>query len=220
MIYMIILSGINIFFSSLADSDDNGDSYNFKKIGEYSIAGSKSSYPVYSVLVSKNRLDTVITPIHKSLKSYSDRDYDQLPLLLQQHHHKQENAHNILLVDDEPDTLFTYKTFLLDIEGCNVDAFTESQKALQHFAQVNPSYYDLVVMDIRMPGLNGLQLYYRIKAMNPNIKVLFVSALDAPREMVSILPGVKLDDVIQKPVNQQDFTNYVNASATVTIDSF
>jgi two-component system, OmpR family, response regulator ChvI len=82
--------------SSLFDSDDNGDSYNFKKIGEYSIAGSKSSYPVYSVLISKNRLDTVITPIHKSLKSYSDRDYDQLPpLLLQQHHHKQENAHNI-----------------------------------------------------------------------------------------------------------------------------
>jgi two-component system, OmpR family, response regulator ChvI len=198
--------------SSLFDSDDNGDSYNFKKIGEYSIAGSKSSYPVYSVLISKNRLDTVITPIHKSLKSYSDRDYDQLPLLLlQQHHHKQENAHNILLVDDEPDTLFTYKTFLLDIEGCNVDAFTESQKALQHFAQVNPSYYDLVVMDIRMPGLNGLQLYYRIKAMNPNIKVLFVSALDAAKEMVSILPGVKLDDVIQKPVNQEHFVNNVKA---------
>jgi two-component system, OmpR family, response regulator ChvI len=196
--------------SSLFDNDDNGDSYNFKKIGEYSIAGSKSSYPVYSVLVRKNRLDTVITPIHKSLKSYSDLDYDQLPLL-QQHHHKQENAHNILLVDDEPDTLFTYKTFLLDIEGCNVDAFTESQKALQHFAQVNPSYYDLVVMDIRMPGLNGLQLYYRLKAMNPNIKVLFVSALDAAKEMVSILPDVKLDDVIQKPVNQEHFVNNVKA---------
>jgi hypothetical protein len=30
--------------------------------------------------------------------------------------------------------------------------------------------------------------------------------------MVSILPDVKLDDVIQKPVNQQDFTNYVNAA--------
>lgn len=211
-LYDHYIAGIKSSFSSLADdSNGNDDSYNFKKIGEYSIAGSKSSYPVYSVLVSKNRLDTVITPIHKSLKSYSDLDYDQLPLL-QQHHHKQENAHNILLVDDEPDTLFTYKTFLLDIEGCNVDAFTESQKALRHFAQVNPSYYDLVVMDIRMPGLNGLQLYYRIKAMNPNIKVLFVSALDAAKEMVSILPDVKLDDVIQKPVNQQDFTNYVNAA--------
>lgn len=210
-LYDHYIAGIKSSFSSLADdSNGNYDSYNFKKIGEYSIAGSKSSYPVYSVSLSKNRRDTVISPI-QSLKSYSDLDYDQLPLL-QQHHHNQENAHNILLVDDEPDTLFTYKTFLLDIEGCNVDAFTESQKALQHFAQVNPLYYDLVVMDIRMPGLNGLQLYYRIKAMNPNIKVLFVSALDAAKEMVSILPDVKLDDVIQKPVNQQDFTNYVKAT--------
>ena len=183
--------------------------YHFKRIGEYSIANSKNPYSVYSVLVSKNRLDTIITPIHKkNLKSYTDHDYDQQQL----QHQKQQNAHNILLVDDEPDTLFTYKTFLLDIEGYNVDAFTDSQEALQNFAQVSPSYYDLVVMDIRMPGLNGLQLYYRIKAMNPDIKVLFVSALDAAKEMVSILPGVKIEDIIQKPVNQEYFVNKVKAT--------
>ena len=164
---------------------------------------------MYSILVSKDRLDTLITPIHKkNLKSYTDHDYDQQQL----QHQKQQNAHNILLVDDEPDTLFTYKTFLLDIEDYNVDAFTDSQEALQHFAQVNPSYYDLVVMDIRMPGLNGLQLYYRIKAMNPDIKVLFISALDLAKEMVSILPGVKIEDIIQKPVNQEYFVNKVKAT--------
>ena len=76
---------------------------------------------------------------------------------------------------------------------------------------INPSYYDLVVMDIRMPSLNGLQLYYRIKAINPDIKVLFVSALDVAKEMVSILPGVKIEDVIQKPVNQEHFLNKVKA---------
>ena len=58
-----------------------------------------------------------------------------------------------------------------------------------------------------MPSLNGLQLYYRIKAINPDIKVLFVSAFDAAEEMVSILPGVKVEDVIQKPVNQEHFSN-------------
>ena len=72
-------------------------------------------------------------------------------------------------------------------EGYNVvDAFTDSQKALQQFVQVNPSYYDLVIMDIRMPSLNGLQLYSQLKALSPNIKVLFVSALDAAQEMISI----------------------------------
>ena len=196
------------YWSARKSSSSLFNYYHFERIGEYSITGSESPYPVYSISVSKDRLDTVITPIHKSLKSYSDHEYDQQRL----QHHKKENTYNILLVDDEPDTLLTYKTFLLDIEGYNVDAFTDSQKALQHFAQVNPSYYDLVVMDIRMPGLNGLQLYYRIKAMNPDIKVLFISALDLAKEMVSILPGVKIEDVIQKPVNQENFSNKVKAA--------
>ena len=64
-----------------------------------------------------------------------------------------------------------------------------------------------------MPGLNGLQLYYRIKAMNPNIKILFVSALDAAGEMVSILPGIRVEDIIKKPVDQENFVSKVKAAA-------
>src|SRR5207248_4292447 len=86
------------------------------------------------------------------------------------------NHNNILLVDDEPDALLTYKTFLT-IEGYNVDDFTDPREALAHFAQSNPEYYNLVIMDIRMPNLNGLQLYYRLKAINPDIRIMFVSAL-------------------------------------------
>jgi two-component system response regulator ChvI len=181
------------------------EDYHFRKIGEYPIAGSSNPYSVYSISVSKSRLDTIITPMrNKDLKLYGSHQQRQ----------QQENTHNILLVDDEPDTLFTYKTFLLAIEGYKVDAFSDSQKALQNFAKLSPSYYDLVVMDIRMPRLNGLQLYYRIKAMNPDIKVLFVSALDAAVEMVSILPGMKLEDIIQKPVDQEHFVNKVKAAFT------
>jgi two-component system response regulator ChvI len=197
--------------------------YHFKPIGEYSIDASFThQYPVYSVQ-SKNsnntlNLDKQISKskpvvqiqheynttqqLKKGLKlpgSSYNRYRQQLPQQL-------KDGHNILLVDDEPDILLTYKTFLLAApEGYNVDAFTDSQKALQQFAQVNPSYYDLVVMDVRMPGLNGLQLYYRLKAISPDIKVLFVSALDAAQEMISILPGVKLDDVVKKPVDEEEF---------------
>ena len=57
-----------------------------------------------------------------------------------------------------------------------------------------------------MPGLNGLQLYNRFKAINPDTKVLFVSALDAAQEMVSILPNVKLgEDIVKKPVEKEEF---------------
>ena len=95
-----------------------------------------------------------------------------------------------MLVDNEPDILLTYKTYL-DSAGYNVDSFTNPREALMHH--------------IRMPNLNGIQLYYRLKAINPKIKILFVSALDAPQEMISILPGIGFDDVIRKPVDIEQF---------------
>jgi CheY-like chemotaxis protein len=199
------------------------DDYNFKRIGDYSVAGvDHHPYPVYSVSVSKKKnrllLDSIITPTKTSLKLHRYHDYDQQ---LPQRHRQKQRVHNILLVDDEPDTLFTYKTFLSDIQDYyNVDVFTDSQKSLQKFAQANPSYYDLVVMDIRMPGLNGLQLYYRLKAINPNIRVLFISALDAAEEMVSILPDVKLEDIIRKPVDKEQFIHSIQKlNTTISHDA-
>src|SRR5215469_7126228 len=85
---------------------------------------------------------------------------------------------NILLIDDEEDILFTFKEGLTS-EGYNVEAFVDPTEAFTHFVNVSPSHYNLTILDIRMPGLNGLQLYYRLKAINRNIKILFVSALDA-----------------------------------------
>ena len=114
----------------------------------------------------------------------------------------------IMLVDDEPDILLTYETYLTSA-GYNVDAFTDPREALMRFAHADSNTYNLVLMDIRMPNLNGLQLYYRLKAINPNIKILFVSALDAAQEMVSILPSIGLDDVIRKPVDNDQFLSKV-----------
>jgi two-component system, OmpR family, response regulator ChvI len=116
---------------------------------------------------------------------------------------------NILLIDDEKDILDTFKEGLYS-EGYNVEAFEDPVEAFGHFVNVNPSHYNLAILDIRMPGLNGLQLYYRLKAINRNIKILFVSALDAVPELVSILPDVKTtNDIIKKPVALDDFISAV-----------
>jgi two-component system, OmpR family, response regulator ChvI len=79
----------------------------------------------------------------------------------------------------------------LSAEGYKVESFTDPQEALRHFVQLPSSYYNLVLLDIRMPGLNGLQLFYRIKAISPNIKIMFIPALDIAEELTSILPDIK-----------------------------
>ena len=132
------------------------------------------------------------------------------------HHQQQQvkdSSFKIMLVDDEQDTLITYKTFLMAAaEGYNVDAFTDSYEALKHFINLNHSYYDLVITDIRMPGLNGLQLYQKIKAIDNTIKVVLVSALDALQEMASIFPDLDLRNIIRKPSSQEDFLDKVKAA--------
>ena len=126
---------------------------------------------------------------------------------------EQEYFANIMIVDDEPDILLTYKS-LLSAEGYNVQPFTDPQEALQHFVQLpDPSsYYQLVLLDIRMPRLNGLHLFYRIKAISPKIKIMFCSALDVAEEVVSILPDMKYDDIIKKPVEREYFINKINSA--------
>ena len=92
---------------------------------------------------------------------------------------KQEKSRlNIRLVEDESDTLLTYRAFLAS-EGYNVDAYLDSFEALKQFVNLNCPYYDLVITDIRMPGLNGLQMYQKMKSIDDSVNVLFVSALDA-----------------------------------------
>jgi CheY-like chemotaxis protein len=124
---------------------------------------------------------------------------------------QEKSSLNIMLVDDEPDTLLTYKTFLA-AEGYNVDAYVDSYQALKHFVNLNCHYYDLVISDIRMPGLNGLQLYQKMKSIDDSTNIIFVSALDALQELVSIFPDLNFGNIIRKPVTQEQFLNKVKAA--------
>ena len=73
------------------------------------------------------------------------------------------------------------------VKAIHLKSFNNHIRHLIIFPDV-PYYYDLVITDIRMPGLNGIQLYSKLKVMNPEIKVLFLSALDAVDELLSIFP--------------------------------
>jgi CheY-like chemotaxis protein len=125
---------------------------------------------------------------------------------------QQKKSFNMMLIEDEPDTLLTYKAFLSSAEGYNVDTFLDSNEALKRFVNLNHPYYDLVITDIRMPGLNGLQIYQKMKSIDDSIKVIFVSALDSVGEMVSIFPDLHLNNFIRKPVTQKQFLDKVKAA--------
>src|ERR687891_521394 len=199
--------------------------YQFKELrGGYSI-GFTHRYPIYCVL-SKNNNDISEIAINSvnelftskrtsTIKDIQTKQRQPPSQLLQQNQQKQQQqkySANIMVVDDEPDTVFTYK-HILSAEGYNVEAFTDPQEALKRFVQLpDPSsYYQLVLLDIRMPRLNGLQLFYRIKAVSPATRIMFVSALDIAEELTSILPDIKYDDIIKKPLKREYFISKINS---------
>jgi CheY-like chemotaxis protein len=124
--------------------------------------------------------------------------------------HNKNEKRNIMLVDDEQDVLFNFRE-TLSSEGYHVSAFSRSKEALKNLIDLtNPShYYDLAILDIRMPGINGVQLYQMLKIINKNIKVMFISALDAVDEILSMFPEIDPGNIIRKPVSQSYFVNKV-----------
>src|ERR687893_451686 len=72
------------------------------------------------------------------------------------HQKKQQKQKKILAVDDEPD-LTKLCSLALEYHGFKVDTFNDSQEALSNF---RPNYYDLVILDIKMPEMDGFELYY------------------------------------------------------------
>lgn len=108
---------------------------------------------------------------------------------------------NILVIEDEQDVLLTYELFLRD-QGFDVYAFSDPRMALEAFEEKGGAHFDLVISDIRMMSINGIQLYKRMKSIDPNVRIVFVSALDAGPEITSALPGFERKDLLTKPVSQ------------------
>jgi CheY-like chemotaxis protein/predicted transcriptional regulator len=123
---------------------------------------------------------------------------------------KSDEMAKVMVVDDEQDVALTYESFLTS-NGYKASVFSGAYDALRDFAS-KPFHYDLAILDIRMPDMNGLQLYQSFKAMNPGCKIMFVSSLDAAEELASILPGVRPQDVVRKPVDREHFIKAVRAA--------
>jgi len=186
-------------FAKLLDISEakarTGDDVWPSNLGEKSIEYSWSSYISPSIQTNP--------PLSRSPSSVTKRQ------IVSQSKQKtgNEKKKTIMIVDDEEDVAQTYESFLSSA-GHEVRTFIDSRSALSEYVS-HPFLYDLLVLDIRMQGMNGLQLYQSIKAINPECRAIFVSALDAAKEVVSILPGTKPQDIIRKPVSKEQFITAV-----------
>ena len=86
---------------------------------------------------------------------------------------KRNKRGRILLVDDEPDSCLVYQLVLEEV-GFVCIPYTDSVKALQEFRS---GYYDLILLDIKMPELNGFELCKKIKEVDSAIEIIFITAL-------------------------------------------
>jgi DNA-binding response OmpR family regulator len=78
----------------------------------------------------------------------------------------------IMVVDDEPDLTLFYK-MSLEFHGFEVDTFNDPRKALSNF---KPNYYNLVVLDIKMPGMDGFELNKELQKIDDKVNVCFLTA--------------------------------------------
>ena len=121
---------------------------------------------------------------------------------------KRNKVRRILVVDDEPNHCSIYRMTLQDA-GFECASYTDPVKALQEF---RPNYYDLVILDIRMPVLNGFELCKKIMELDKKVHIIFITALPEYYKDIrnKSYPELRNTVYIQKPVTNEGITEIAN----------
>jgi DNA-binding response OmpR family regulator len=124
------------------------------------------------------------------------------------HQKKQQKQKKILAVDDEPD-LTKLCSLALEYHGFKVDTFNDPQEALSNY---KPGYYDLVILDIKMPKMDGFELYDEIKKKDHKAKVCFLTASELYYEEFRKKEYCALDRdlFIRKPIDNEELLKEVS----------
>jgi len=105
----------------------------------------------------------------------------------------------ILIVDDEPDIALAFKIGLED-SGFVVDTFNEPKIAFSNFKS---DFYELLLLDIKMPKLNGIEFYQRMKEIDKKVKVLFITASEIyyyEKIAKEVFPLLGAKRLLRKPI--------------------
>jgi len=113
----------------------------------------------------------------------------------------------ILIIDDDIDINNLFKLFL-EYDGYNVDAFTDPIDALYSFRK---NAYDLVLLDLKMPKMNGMLLYEKLQYIDPDLLFCFITAnkeyIEHLKKSIANIENI----VIYKPILLSELRNKVNS---------
>ncbi|MDW0145120.1 MAG: response regulator [Nitrososphaeraceae archaeon] len=119
------------------------------------------------------------------------------------------------IVEDDSDISMIFADALRGIDGISVFTFNNSLEALKHFTN-NKEEYILVICDLMMPRLNGLDLVKKIKKLSPKTRTMITTGYEIePCELhFDIKMGI-IDRIIQKPISmyglRQEVKNQINS---------
>ncbi len=111
----------------------------------------------------------------------------------------------ILVIDDEPDVTYTIKHILED-NRFKVDEYNDSILALNNY---KANFYDLIILDIKMPKMDGFELYIKIREKDPKVKICFLTAIttfneDFRKIRLTLGKTINEDYFIHKPIKIED----------------
>lgn len=119
----------------------------------------------------------------------------------------------ILVVDDDHDVAITLKAILEEEEESSkefeLDVFNDPTLALSNF---KAGWYDLLLLDILMPKMNGFELYQQLKNIDDKVKVCFITAYEIYyRALRDLFPTIQVDCFIAKPIGKKELVSRIKS---------
>ncbi len=164
-----------------------------------------------SDLIDTKYYDKIITKSHlKTREEYQSTKRDSLKQKIEEEelHNQTTRRKRILLVDDEHDICVVYQIVLEDA-GFECISYTDPVKALKEF---KPYFYDLILLDIKMPVLNGFGLCKKIIELDKTVHIIFITASEEYYEKFRSqhFPEIGKINYIQKPIGNEELVRIAN----------
>ena len=126
---------------------------------------------------------------------------------------------SVLIVDDEQELATLYREFLIGMGFDVVVSFTNPLMALEHYRQCADKY-SLVITDLRIPGMNGIELANKIRELDSSVKIFLITAFDiADIQDNESYKQAKIDKIVQKPLKLSLLKKIIESAIVVTVDA-